>query len=280
MSFDLRADAKDRLLLVAHRGVWGGNIPCNTIPAYESALRQGADMIEIDVDMTSDGKLIIFHPHMEVPLLGYSERLSTKPWDFVKHLRYINLDNVPTQYGIPTLDEVLETFRGRCYINVDKFQNHPREISEAIRRHGMTDQVLVKTKVRDAALDLVEAYCADMPYMAVIRQEEELKKVKARNLRFVGSEVLFETDDADVASERFIKESHRRGELVWCNSIVYDYKEVIAGTHTDDTAMCGDPEGSWGWIADRGFDFMQTDRVIDAALFLEKTGRRKRGGVC
>ena len=49
MNFDLRAAAEKRMLLVAHRGSWGGNIPCNTIPAYETALAQGADMIEIDV---------------------------------------------------------------------------------------------------------------------------------------------------------------------------------------------------------------------------------------
>ena len=35
--------------------------------------------------------------------------------------------------------------------------------------------------------------------------------------------------------------------------------------------------GSWGWIADRGFDLMQTDRVLESALFLDKTGRRRRG---
>ena len=40
MKFDLRESAKEKLLLVAHRGVWGGNIPCNTIAAYEAALRE------------------------------------------------------------------------------------------------------------------------------------------------------------------------------------------------------------------------------------------------
>ena len=65
MTFDFRESAKDHILVVAHRGVAAGNIPCNTIPAYEAALRQGADMIEIDVDMSKDGKLYIFHPGME-----------------------------------------------------------------------------------------------------------------------------------------------------------------------------------------------------------------------
>ena len=65
MKFDLRQTAKEKIILVAHRGVSGGNIPCNTITAYETALKQGADMIEIDVNMSKDGKLYIFHPGME-----------------------------------------------------------------------------------------------------------------------------------------------------------------------------------------------------------------------
>ena len=40
---------KDSPFLVAHRGVCGANIPCNSIAAYKIALAQGADVIEIDV---------------------------------------------------------------------------------------------------------------------------------------------------------------------------------------------------------------------------------------
>ena len=65
MQNSLSEAAAERRLIVAHRGVSGGNIPCNTLAAYEVALRQGADMIEIDVEMSADGKLFIFHPGME-----------------------------------------------------------------------------------------------------------------------------------------------------------------------------------------------------------------------
>ena len=37
--------AKENIIVVAHRGAAGGNIPCNTIAAYDIALMQGADMI-------------------------------------------------------------------------------------------------------------------------------------------------------------------------------------------------------------------------------------------
>ena len=274
MHFDLKADAASRLLLVAHRGIWGGNIPCNTITAYETALRHGADMIEIDVDRTKDGRLIVFHPGMETPFLGFAGKLGDMPWDFVKQLRYLNFDNEQTQFGIHTLDEVLEQFKGRCYINVDKFWTYPKEISDTIRRHGMTEQVLVKSKPSPEMLDIVEGFCADMPYMALIKDEQQLDAIAGRGIRFAGSEVIFADDTAAVASPEFIEKRHKMGEILWCNSIVYDYRAVIAGGHSDDRAMNGDLEGSWGWIADRGFDLMQTDFVLEAGLFFDKTGRR------
>ena len=34
-SFDLVRDARQKTLLVAHRGISGGNIPCNTIAAFD-----------------------------------------------------------------------------------------------------------------------------------------------------------------------------------------------------------------------------------------------------
>ena len=276
MHFDLRAAAAERLLLVGHRGAFAGNIPCNTIAAYEAALRQGADMIEIDLNYTADGKLVVFHPKMERQHLGFTGSINDYNWDFVKQLRYINVDRDQTQFGINTLDEVLEQFKGRCFINIDKFWVKPREISEIVRRHKMTEQILGKTSVKAQYLDIVERYCPDIPYMAIVKNEEEIAVARARKINYVGTEVLFDKDDSPLCSPEFIQKQHDEGLLVWCNSIVYNYKTVLAGGHCDDRAFLGDPEGSWGWIADRGFDLMQTDHMLEAALFLEKTGRRVR----
>jgi len=111
----------------------------------------------------------------------------------------------------------------------------------------------------------------------VVKSEEEIAVARARKINYVGTEVLFREDTSPLCSPEFIEQHHKDGLLVWCNSIVYNYRDVLAGGHSDDRAFLGDPEGSWGWIADRGFDLMQTDHMLEAALFLEKTGRRKRG---
>ena len=42
-NFSIQETAQHKIITVAHRGVFGGNIPCNTLTSYEIALHQGAD---------------------------------------------------------------------------------------------------------------------------------------------------------------------------------------------------------------------------------------------
>jgi glycerophosphoryl diester phosphodiesterase len=276
MKFDLRQTAKEKLIIVAHRGVWNGNIPCNTIPAYKAALTQGSDMIEIDVDMSADKELFVFHPRMEKVFLLTDKKLGEMTADEIRTFRYVNYDNNPTQYGLNTLEEILEEFKGKCYINVDKFWLYPREITEMIRRHGMMDQILVKTSASDKYLDIIEEFCPDVQYMSIVSSFADIERVKARKLNYIGNEVLFSTDDSPFASEEFIDEQHKNGFLVWCNSIVYNYRSVLSAGHNDDISAAGDPDNGWGWIADRGFDFMQTDWPLMAIEYLKKNGKLYR----
>jgi len=60
MSADRPARLIDPPLLVAHRGA-SGYAPEHTIPAYELAIEQGADIIEPDLQVTRDGRLIALH---------------------------------------------------------------------------------------------------------------------------------------------------------------------------------------------------------------------------
>ena len=69
-------EAKENIIIVAHRGACGGNIPCNTVASYEIALKQGADMIEVDVSCSRDGKLFLFHPGMEIAHLNKLKMLN------------------------------------------------------------------------------------------------------------------------------------------------------------------------------------------------------------
>lgn len=276
MKFDIRETAAERVILCAHRGVWGGNIPCNNSLAYEIALAQGADMVEIDVTMAGDGELFIFHPGMEKRHIGrdvHIERMNTAE---VKELRLCNYDGAPTEIGLNTLDEILEQLKGRCYINVDKFGDHPAEIIAKIKRHDMKDQIILKCAPKPEALDIIESYAPDIQFLPIIKADNGVHEMlKARNINYIGSELLFTTMDDETASEEYRDTLRYDGKLLWINTIVYNYKAVLSAFHSDDTALAGDPEFGWGWPADN-FDIIQTDWIGALNDFLVRTGRRYR----
>lgn len=205
---------------------------------------------------------------------GFHGSVKEHDWSFVRRLRYLNYDQDPTQFGVELLDDVLDRFKGRCYLNADKFWENPERIATAIRDHGMTEQIVVKSRPRNDILDVTERYCADLPFMGIVRRPEEIEILRKRKLRYVGSEVLFDSDESVFATREFVDGQHRDGLLVWVNAIVYDHRVVLAGGHSDDRAVCGDKDGSWGWIANRGYDLMQTDWTLSASMYLAATGRR------
>lgn len=277
MIFDLHEKAKENIIVVAHRGAAGGNIPCNTLTAYEIALRQGADMIEVDVSCSRDGQLFLFHPGMEKEHLNRRIRLPKMKFNRIANIPYVNYDSTPTQFKIAGFDDFLEQFKGRCYINIDKFWDNPEKIYGAIKKHGMTEQVLVKSKPSKKVFDVLENLCPELPYIPIVSENHPMhQELMNKNINYIGAEVLFKNDSSYLASDEFINMMHSDGKLVWVNSIIYDYKEQLAGGHSDDTAMTVSEDYGWGWLADRGFDFIQTDWTMMLIDYLKKTNRYYR----
>ena len=277
MSMDLYKAAQDRVIIVAHRGVSGGNIPCNTIAAYDAALRHGADMIEIDASRSADGTLFSFHPGMEKRHLGVDLKIPQLHDHEIRELRYLNYDRIKTEWGLCTLDEIFSRYKGRCFINVDKFWDHPEAISDLIRKYDMADQIVVKTSPTKEMLDLIESYAPEIAYLPIIDRDEGLHEMlKSRNINYIGAEVLFDAENSELCSDEYIEKLHADGKLVWVNSIIYNYKAQLSARHSDDTAIAFDEEKGWGWLADKNFDIIQTDWTLALRLFLEQTNRRFR----
>ena len=275
MNFDLFQAAQHHRLIVCHRGVTGGNIPCNTMPAFEIALLQGADMIETDINRTADGELVIFHPRMESKHLDRACSIPEMTWQEVSQLRFINMNDTPTQFGILKLDDFLEHFKNRCYINLDKFWGAPAEIYQAVKRHNMIDQVLVKSPPTAQVLEVLTQIGPDVPYMPVIYEGSSLPHslLMNTNINYVGVEVVYPNENSVFSSEKFIEQLHKDRKLVWVNSIIYNTKKQLSGGHSDDSAFTVSMDHGWGWLADKGYDLIQTDWPGMLIDYLRSTGR-------
>lgn len=267
-------EKKDIVMIAAHRGVAGGNVPCNSLTAYKAALRQGADIIELDVTKSQDGVLYVFHPGME-PVFLKSDTLITQMDSARVDSMYLrNQDTCLTQYHVPYLRDAFELLRGKCYINIDKFWDCPLEISKLVREYNMQDQVLIKTDASEENFRRVEEIAPDLPYMVITRDTDEFtESLLRRNMRYVGVEALFSADDAPVAQKSYTEYLNKNGLIAWVNSILFSYKTLLAGMHTDDVAVSESEDATWGWMVERGFGIIQTDWTLSLRTYLQKIGK-------
>src|SRR2546425_1409628 len=62
------------MIVIAHRG-FSSRYPENTLPAIRAAIRLGVDMVEIDVQQTRDGELVVFHDYRLDRIYGVHKRV-------------------------------------------------------------------------------------------------------------------------------------------------------------------------------------------------------------
>ena len=97
--------------VIAHRGASADERE-NTLPAFERAIAVGADFVELDVQVSADGALVVFHDvdlDRLTPLKGPLRKRS------LAELR---------EHAIPTLEDVLELTRGRIGVMAELKSPH------------------------------------------------------------------------------------------------------------------------------------------------------------
>ena len=168
-----------------------------------------------------------------------------------------------------TVEEILELLRGRCFINLDKFWTCPDRIAHLVRTMNMQDQVLIKTSATAENFARVEEVAPDLPFMAIAWDRDDFTdELLRRNMRYVGVEALFASEDKPIAQPEYLQSMKDKGLLAWANSIVYDHRAVLTAGHTDDIAVSTDPDFGWGWLVKRGFNIIQTDWPLALAQYL------------
>ncbi|MFC2993058.1 glycerophosphodiester phosphodiesterase family protein [Halomonas tibetensis] len=148
-SFELR----DEVAVIAHRGS-SMDAPENTLSAVEQALADGADIVELDVRLTADGEVVLFHDRSLTRLTGDRRNLGE-----VTREELATFD-VGSWFGdafqgerIPGLDDALVAVRGRGALMIDMKPDPGREVAlveaviatlheEAVRRRRCLDKAV------------------------------------------------------------------------------------------------------------------------------------------
>ena len=105
-------------LVVAHRGGAAEGLE-NTLSCIENAILAGVDAVEIDIRLTADGHIVVFHDAVVDVTTNGRGRVAELALEQVQALRVVDKNGVVTNEYIPTLRQVLERVDGRCAVLVD-----------------------------------------------------------------------------------------------------------------------------------------------------------------
>jgi glycerophosphoryl diester phosphodiesterase len=133
-----------RPLLYGHRGASALSLE-NTLGAFSRARSDGADGIELDVRLTADGELAVFHDEDLTRIAGRPGRIAELTW------RELAAVSLPGGERIPRLDEVLaET--DPLLVNIEIKQPGWRRVravvaavAACVERAGARDRVIVSS---------------------------------------------------------------------------------------------------------------------------------------
>lgn len=129
----------------AHRGASHKYIE-NTIPAFKQAIEDRADGVELDVQRSKDGKLVVYHDERLKRLTGVDKFLWELTWD---ELQALDLHSLNEEAKIPLLEEVLELMKNTdLTVNIELknslhfYPGMEEEVLALVNEMEMLDQVL------------------------------------------------------------------------------------------------------------------------------------------
>ena len=130
-------------LVVAHRGGWDP-APQNSIAAFEQAIDDGADAVELDVRRTGDGRLIVIH----------DPRVGIRP---IARLAHAEVRRRVAEGQAPKLTEVLTALAGRVMVDIELKEDGYVAEAMALITHILPPGSFVLTSFLDAVLPQVRA---------------------------------------------------------------------------------------------------------------------------
>ena len=246
------------VIVVAHRADWH-NFPENSLEAIQSSIDMGVDMLEIDVQRTKDGVLILMHDHNLDRMTNGSGDIAETTWEEISKLNLKDHQGNMTSYKVAKLEDALNLCKDRIMINLDKADRYFDEVFALLEKTGTTNLIVMKGgQPANEVKEKFGAYLDKVIYMPVVTinkaESEQAIQAFLEELKPVAFELCYSNAESPVPAK--MKTTLKGRSLIWYNTL-WDW--LCAGHH-DDLAV-EDPDGTYGYMIDSlGARILQTDR--------------------
>ena len=268
---EIHNPASKKVLVACHRGDWR-NWPENSLAAIESVIGMGADIVEIDLALTSDSVLVVCHDRTLNRTTTGKGLIAEIPYDSIQRCFLKSGHGVATSHRMPTLREALEVCKDRIVVNIDKGYDYYDLALAVTEELGVTEQILIKGK---RPTDIVAAkfseYPRNMMYMPIIdilkpKGQALFAEYRDKGITPLAYEICWSEYTPEV--EACMREVIAGGSKLWVNSLW----PSLNGGLCDDAAVEGDPAEVYGKLVDMGATMIQTDRPELLISYLRSRG--------
>ena len=264
----LMSRSTNSVLVVAHRGDWR-NFPENSLEGIENAIKMGVDIVELDVQRTQDGVLILMHDETLNRTTTGKGKVSEVTMDYISNLYLRNGCAIRTKHKVPTLEEALLLTKGRIMINLDKADRYFDEVYDLLKKTGTVNQVIMKGgKSVEQVKGQYEKYLCEIIYMPIVsldklNAEQQIEQF-CKDINPVAFELLFIKGNNELPKK--IPAMLKGKSLIWYNTLW----DTMAGGHDDDLSL-SNPDAGYGYLIDKlGARIIQTDRPAYLLQYLRK----------
>ena len=246
------------VIVVAHRADWR-NFPENSLEAIQSSIEMGVDMLELDVQRTKDGVLILMHDQKLDRTTTGQGNIAETTWEEISKLNLKDHKGEVTSYKVPKLEDALLLCKDRIMINLDKADRYFDEVFALLDKTGTGDLIVMKGgQPADQVREKFGKYLDRVIYMPIVTINDEASEQTINafmeDMKPVAFELCYSNAESPVPAK--LKTSLKGRTLLWYNTL---WASLCAGHH-DDLAV-EDLDGTYGFMIDSlGARILQTDR--------------------
>ncbi|MCY7942337.1 glycerophosphodiester phosphodiesterase [Bacillus inaquosorum] len=138
--------------IFAHRGA-SGQFPENTMLAFEKGIEAGADGIELDVQLTKDGRIVVIHDERLDRTTSLKGFVKDTAYDVIKTANAAaNHNQMDNDIKVPLLEDVLSWAEKKNFlINIElknsviRYEGMEEKVLEAVKRFNIEERVILST---------------------------------------------------------------------------------------------------------------------------------------
>ncbi|MEC1548447.1 glycerophosphodiester phosphodiesterase [Bacillus rugosus] len=138
--------------IFAHRGA-SGQFPENTMLAFEKGIEAGADGIELDVQLTKDGRIVVIHDERLDRTTSLKGFVKDTAYDIIKTANAAaNHNQTYSDIKVPLLEDVLSWAEKKNFlINIElknsviRYEGLEEKVLEAVKRFNTEERIILST---------------------------------------------------------------------------------------------------------------------------------------